>query len=138
VRKLVLGDVERRPSDEELDRMRGLVREAMQAGAIGLSTALIYPPAVYARTQEIAALAEVAGQSGGGYYTHMRNEGDQLLEAIDEALDIGKSGQTPVHIFSPKSCRPTKLGENAIGPGQDQGSTCRRPTGDRGYLSVRE
>lgn len=103
VRKLVLGDVERRPSDEELDRMRGLVREAMQAGAIGLSTALIYPPAVYARTQEIAALAEVAGQSGGRYYTHMRNEGDQLLEAIDEALDIGKSGQTPVHIFHLKA-----------------------------------
>ena len=103
VRRLVLGDVERRPSDQELERMRGLVREAMQAGAIGISTALIYPPAVYARTQEIAALAEVAGKYGGRYYTHMRNEGDQLLEAIDEALDIGKSGQAPVHIFHLKA-----------------------------------
>src|SRR5262245_3325581 len=61
VRLLVLGDIDRRPSDEEMERMRSLVREAMEAGAIGVSTALIYPPAVYARTEEIAKLAEVAG-----------------------------------------------------------------------------
>lgn len=103
VRRLVLGDVERRPSDQEMKRMQEFVREAMEAGAIGVSTALIYPPAVYARTQEIAALAEVAGQFGGRYYTHMRNEGDQLLEAIDEALDIGKTGHAPVHIFHLKA-----------------------------------
>ncbi|MBP85440.1 MAG: dihydroorotase [Planctomycetaceae bacterium] len=103
VRRLVIGEVDRRPSDRELDRMRELVREAMEAGAIGVSTALIYPPAVYARTEEIAALAEVAGEYGGRYYTHMRNEGDLLLEAIDEALDIGRTGKTPVHIFHLKA-----------------------------------
>ncbi|HUG67889.1 MAG TPA: serine hydrolase, partial [Pirellulaceae bacterium] len=103
VRRLVLGEVDRRPSDEELAQMRSLVREAMEAGAIGVSTALIYPPAVYARTEEIAALAEVAGEYGGRYYTHMRNEGDLLLEAIDEALDIGRTGNTPVHIFHLKA-----------------------------------
>jgi N-acyl-D-amino-acid deacylase len=103
VRRLVLGDVDRRPTPEELDRMRGLVREAMEAGAIGVSTALIYPPAVYATTEEIAALAEVAGQYGGRYYTHMRNEGDHLLDAIDEALEIGRLGNTPVHIFHLKA-----------------------------------
>ncbi len=103
VRRIVLGDVDRRPSDEELEQMRGLVREAMEAGAIGVSTALIYPPAVYAPMEEIAALAEVAGQSGGRYYTHMRNEGDQLLEAIEEALEIGRRGKTPVHIFHLKA-----------------------------------
>lgn len=103
VRRLVLGDVDRRPSDEELDRMRALVREAMEAGAIGVSTALIYPPATYARTEEIAALAEVAGEYGGRYYTHMRNEGDLLLEAMDEALDIGRTANTPVHIFHLKT-----------------------------------
>lgn len=103
VRRLVLGEVDRRPSDEELDQMRALVREAMRAGAIGVSTALIYPPAVYARTEEIAALAAVAGEHGGRYYTHMRNEGDLLLEAIDEAIDIGRSGNTPVHIFHLKA-----------------------------------
>ncbi len=103
VRQIVLGDTDRRPSDEELERMRGLVREAMEAGAIGVSTALIYPPAVYATTEEIAALAEVAGQYGGRYYTHMRNEGDQLLEAIDEAILIGRKAKTPVHIFHLKT-----------------------------------
>ncbi len=103
VRRLVMGEDNRRPSDEELEQMKELVREAMEAGAIGVSTALIYPPAVYATTEEIAALASVAGEYGGRYYTHMRNEGDQLLEAIDEALDIGRSGGTPVHIFHLKA-----------------------------------
>ncbi|MDG1895803.1 MAG: serine hydrolase [Fuerstiella sp.] len=103
VRRIVLGEAERRPTEEELERMQSLVREAMQAGAIGVSTALIYPPAVYAQTEEIAALAAVAGQYGGRYYTHMRNEGDKLLEAIDEALEIGREGNTPVHIFHLKA-----------------------------------
>jgi N-acyl-D-amino-acid deacylase len=103
VRRLVLGDVDRRPSDEELQQMRELVREAMTAGAIGVSTALIYPPAIYAQSQEIAALAKVAGEYGGGYFTHMRNEGDQLLEAIDEALEIGRMAGTPVHVFHLKT-----------------------------------
>jgi N-acyl-D-aspartate/D-glutamate deacylase len=103
VRKLVIGDVDRRPTPEELARMQALVRGAMSAGAIGVSTALIYPPAVYADTAEIAALAQVAGEFGGGYFTHMRNEGDRLLEAIDEALEIGTRAGTPVHIFHLKA-----------------------------------
>ncbi|HEX5102274.1 MAG TPA: D-aminoacylase, partial [Pirellulaceae bacterium] len=103
VRQIVLGDADRRPSEEELERMADLVREAMESGAIGVSTALIYPPAVYARTEEIGRLAEIAGQYGGRYYTHMRNEGDQLEEAIDEALAIGRRGKTPVHIFHLKA-----------------------------------
>jgi N-acyl-D-amino-acid deacylase len=103
VRRIVLGDVQRRPNADELKRMQALVREGMQAGAIGVSTALIYPPAVYAETEEIAALAAVAGEYGGRYYTHMRNEGDRLLEAIDEALEIGRAAQTPVHIFHLKA-----------------------------------
>jgi len=103
VRRIVLGDVERRPTGDELKRMQALVREGMEAGAIGVSTALIYPPAVYAETEEIAALASVAGEYGGRYYTHMRNEGDRLLEAIDEALEIGRVGNSPVHIFHLKA-----------------------------------
>jgi N-acyl-D-amino-acid deacylase len=111
VRRIVLGDVERRPTEEELARMQALVKEAMEAGAIGVSTALIYPPAIYAETEEIAALAEVAGQYGGRYYTHMRNEGDQLLEAIDEALEIGRQGHTPVHIFHLKAAGQQNWGK---------------------------
>jgi N-acyl-D-amino-acid deacylase len=103
VRRMIIGDVERRPSPDELKKMQDLVREGMEAGAIGVSTALIYPPAVYASTEEIAALAKVAGESGGKYYTHMRNEGDQLLGAIEEALEIGRQGNTPVHIFHLKT-----------------------------------
>ena len=111
VRRIVLGDVERRPSDEELKQMQTLVREAMEAGAIGVSTALIYPPAVVAQAKEIAALAAVAGEVGGRYYTHMRNEGDQLLEAIDEALEIGRIGNTPVHIFHLKAAGQQNWGK---------------------------
>ena len=103
VRRIVLGEVDRQPDDEEMERMKDLVREAMEAGAIGVSTALIYPPAVYASTEEIAELAGVAGEYGGRYYTHIRNEGDQLLEAIDEALEIGRSAGVPVHIFHLKA-----------------------------------
>lgn len=103
VRRLVMGEVDRRPTAGELSRMQALVREGMEAGAIGVSTALIYPPAVYAETEEIAALAKVAAEYGGRYYTHMRNEGDLLLPAIDEALDIGRQSGAPVHIFHLKA-----------------------------------
>lgn len=102
-RLVVIGDVDRRPSPEELLRMQAFVREGMEAGAIGVSTSLIYPPAVFADTAEIKALARVAGEYGGRYYTHMRNEGDRLIEAIDEALDIGRDANTPVHIFHLKA-----------------------------------
>ncbi len=111
VRRLVIGRTDRKSTDAELDEMRALVREAMEAGAIGVSTALIYPPAVYASTDEIAALARVAGEHGGRYYTHMRNEGDQLLEAIDEALEIGRKGSAPVHIFHLKAAGQANWGK---------------------------
>lgn len=103
VRMIVIGDVDRKATAEELEQMKALVAEGMDAGAIGLSTSLIYPPAVYAPTEEIVALAKVAGERGGRYYTHMRNEGDRLLEAIDEALLIGRDSGAPVHIFHLKT-----------------------------------
>lgn len=103
LRRLVIGDSARQATPAELDRMRAYVEEAMQAGAIGLSTSLIYPPAIFASEAEIAALAAVAGRHGGRYYTHMRNEGDRLIEAIDEALRIGAAANTPVHIYHLKT-----------------------------------
>ena len=103
VRALVIGDTDRQATAEELARMKELVREAMEAGAIGVSTSLIYPPAIYASEAEITELVKVAGEYGGSYFTHMRNEGDRLLEAIDEALRIGQAGDTPVHIFHLKT-----------------------------------
>ena len=103
VRQQILGEIDRRPQPVELEKMKALVREAMEAGATGVSTALIYPPAVYASTEEISALARVAGEHGGGYFTHMRNEGDRLVEAIDEALAIGEAAECRVHIFHLKA-----------------------------------
>jgi N-acyl-D-amino-acid deacylase len=111
VRRIVLGSADRRPDLNEMDRMKALVREGMQAGAIGLSTALIYPPATYATTEEVAGLASVAGECGGRYFTHMRNEGDRLLEAIDEALEIGRLGKLPVHIFHLKTAGEQNWGK---------------------------
>jgi N-acyl-D-aspartate/D-glutamate deacylase len=107
IRALVIGDIDRQATDEELLRMQAMVREAMEAGAIGVSTSLIYPPAIYASEREIAELARIAGEYGGGYFTHIRNEGDLLLEAIDEALRIGRAAGTPVHIFHLKTAGRT-------------------------------
>lgn len=111
LRAIVVGLEDKRATPQQLERMKALTREAMEAGAIGLSTSLIYPPAVYAPEEEITELAKVAGEYGGRYYTHMRNEGDQLLEAIDEALRIGKAANTPVHIFHLKTAGRANWGK---------------------------
>lgn len=111
IREIVIGDVDRQATPTELARMKGMVEEAMRAGAIGVSTSLIYPPAIYGSEAEIAALAEVAGRYGGRYFTHMRNEGDRLLEAIDEALRIGQAAKTPVHIYHLKTAGQANWGK---------------------------
>ena len=79
--------------------MKALVAEAMQQGAFGVSTALIYPPGHYAKTEELIELAKVAAQYGGIYATHMRSEGQSEAAALDEALRIGREGHLPVEIF---------------------------------------
>ena len=111
VRTLTVGLEDRQATPEQMGHMKALVREAMEAGAIGLSTSLIYPPAVFASEAEITELAKVAGEYGGRYYTHMRNEGDRLLEAIDEALRIGRAAGTPVHIFHLKTAGRANWGK---------------------------
>ncbi|MCC6862928.1 MAG: amidohydrolase family protein, partial [Bryobacterales bacterium] len=111
VRGIAVGQEDKRATPEQMERMKAMVREAMEAGAIGLSTALIYPPAVYAPEEEIAELAKVAGEYGGRYFTHLRNEGDRLLEAIEEALRIGAAANTPVHIFHLKTAGRANWGK---------------------------
>src|ERR1044071_4523283 len=115
IREIVIGDKDRQATPAELDRMRGMVREAMEAGAIGGSTSLIYPPAIYASEAEITELTKVAGRYGGRYFSHMRNEGDQLLEAIDEALRIGKAAGTPVHIYHLKTAGQATWSKMGLG-----------------------
>src|SRR2546429_4057665 len=96
---MVLGDDDKQPTPEQLEQMKQLVREAMRAGAVGLSTSLEYAPAPYAKTEELIALAAEAGKFGGIYATHMRSESDSVLEAIDEALRIGREAHVPVEIW---------------------------------------
>ena len=99
VRRMVLGDDNKQPTPEQLEQMKMLVREAMKDGAVGVSTSLEYAPAPYAKTDELIALATEAGKFGGIYSTHMRNESDSVLEAIDEALRIGREAHIPVEIW---------------------------------------
>lgn len=99
VREAVIGDADRPPTPEELDKMKALVAQAMQQGAFGLSTALIYPPGHYAKTDELIELTKVVAQYGGIYATHMRSEGQTEVAAIHEALRIGKEAHLPVEIF---------------------------------------
>jgi len=99
VRRMVLGDDDKPPTPAQLDQMRELVRQAMQDGTVGVSTSLEYAPAPYAKTDELIALASEASKFGGIYATHMRNESDSVLEAIDEALRIGTEAHIPVEIW---------------------------------------
>ena len=99
VRRMVLGDDDQQPTPAELERMKSLVREAMNDGAMGLSTSLIYPPAPYAKTEELIALAGEASRWGGIYATHLRSEGEAILPALDEALRVAREARIPVEIW---------------------------------------
>ena len=103
VRRVVLGESDVQPTPEQLEAMKALVRKGMEDGAVGVSTSLIYPPAVYATTEELIELTRVAGEYGGTYFTHMRNESHALLDAIREAIAIGSGAGVPVHIYHLKA-----------------------------------
>jgi N-acyl-D-aspartate/D-glutamate deacylase len=99
VRRMVLGDDDKAPTAEQLEQMKALVRDGMHDGAVGVSTSLEYAPAPYAKTDELIALAAEASKFSGIYATHMRNESDAVLPAIDEALRIGREAHIPVEIW---------------------------------------
>jgi len=99
VRAMVLGADDVQPTPPQLEQMKELVRQAMRDGAVGVSTSLEYPPAPYAKTEELIALAQQASAAGGIYATHMRDESDAILPAIDEALRIGREAHIPVEIW---------------------------------------
>ena len=103
VRRIVLGDEDVAPSQAQLDEMKMLIAQAMEDGAVGISSSLIYPPGAYATTEELTELATAAAAKGGVYFTHMRNESNHVLEAIDEALAIGRGAAIPVHIYHLKA-----------------------------------
>ncbi len=103
VRRIVIGEQNRPPTPDELERMKALIRQAMQQGAVGVSTALQYAPAPYAGTEELIALASEAAKFGGIYATHMRSEGDAIDAALDETIRIGREANIPVEIWHLKA-----------------------------------
>jgi N-acyl-D-amino-acid deacylase len=103
VRVHEIGYADRAPDPEELARMQALVRQAMEEGAIGVGSSLIYAPAFYARTEELIALAKAAAPYGGSYISHMRSEGARLLEAVDELMRIAREGGVPAEIYHLKA-----------------------------------
>ena len=113
VRGAVMGTADRAPDRQELDQMRLLVREGIEAGAVGMSTGLIYEPGRYAMTEEIVTLAAEAASGGGIYTSHMRNEADRLLEAVAEAIRVGEEAGLPVQISHHKASGKSNWGKVA-------------------------
>src|SRR6266480_2389682 len=103
IRENVIGFEDKQPTPQQLDQMRELVRKEMEAGALGIGTSLIYPPAFYAKTDELVELCKVAAKYKGKYISHMRNEGNQLFEALDELLRISSEAQIPAEVYHIKA-----------------------------------
>src|SRR3989442_2026820 len=103
IREYVIRLANKPPTPAQLDEMRELVRREMEAGALGITTALIYPPAFFARTEELIELCKVAAKYQGKYTTHMRSEGNQLIEGVQETMRIGREAGLPVEIYHLKA-----------------------------------
>jgi N-acyl-D-amino-acid deacylase len=103
IREYVIGFEDKAPTPQQLDQMRDLVRKEMEAGALGIGTALIYPPAFYAKTDELIELCKVAAKYQGKYISHMRSEGNQLLEALDELIRISREAGIPAEVYHIKA-----------------------------------
>lgn len=115
VRRNVMGNVNRKPSDKELEKMAALVEKGMKDGACGMSTGLIYDPGSFSETEELIALAKVVGKYGGLYASHIRNEGTQCVQATEEAIKIGREANVAVHVSHMKAS-----GRNVWGKASDQ------------------
>lgn len=131
VRAYAKGMTEGAATPAELDTMRAVVERAMQDGAFGVASALIYPPGSYASTDEVASLARAMAPYGGVYISHIRSEGDRFLQALDEALAIGRAGPVPVEIYHfkaagvanwPKAALAIAKLDSARAAGQDAGA----------------
>ena len=99
----VLGEDDKDPTPAQLEQMKGLVHTAMEEGALGVGASLIYAPGTYAETDELVAISSEAARCGGAYIAHMRSEGDRLLEAVDETIDIARRAQIPAEIYHLKA-----------------------------------
>src|SRR5437660_1723591 len=111
IREYVIGFEDKAPTAQQLDQMRELVRKEMEAGALGIGTSLIYPPAFYAKTDELIELCKVAAKYKGKYISHMRSEGNQLLEAFDELLRISREAGIPAEVYHIKAAGQKNWGK---------------------------
>src|SRR5216110_3720707 len=111
LREYVIGFEDKAPTPQQLDQMRELVRKEMEAGALGIGTSLIYPPAFYAKTDELIELCKVAAKYHGKYISHMRSEGNQLLEAFDELLRISREAGIPAEVYHIKAAGQKNWGK---------------------------
>ena len=111
IRENVIGFEDKAPTPQQLDEMRELVRQEMEAGALGIGTSLIYPPAFYAKTEELIELCKVAAKYQGKYISHMRSEGNQLFEALDELIRISREAKIPAEIYHIKAAGTAELAE---------------------------
>src|SRR5437660_9691827 len=130
VREYVIGYEDKQPTPQQLDQMRELVRNEMEAGALGIGTALIYPPAFYAKTEEIIELCKVAAKYKGKYISHMRSEGNQLFESFDELLRISREAGIPAEVYHIKAAGQKNWGKidnllSRIESGQKEGLNIR-------------
>src|SRR5438874_270840 len=112
VRLAVIGDVDRKPTAEELDRMRTLVEQGMKDGAFGLSTGLFYVPGTFTPTEEVIELARVAGRFGGIHVSHMRDEASGVIESVKETIAIGEKGGLPTQVTHHKIIGPANWGKS--------------------------
>ncbi|HXX41358.1 MAG TPA: D-aminoacylase [Chthoniobacterales bacterium] len=103
VRENVIGFEDKAPTPEQMEQMRDLVRQEMEAGALGIGTSLIYPPAFYAKTDELIEMCKVAAKYQGKYISHMRSEGNQLLEGVDELIRISREAKIPAEVYHIKA-----------------------------------
>jgi len=143
VKIAVMGFEDRPPTVEELEEMKALIAEAMRSGAMGMSTGLIYAPGAYSKTDEIIELAKVVARYGGVYASHIRNEGAALIQAMEEAIEIGERAQVPVEIahhkasgkaFWGKTVESLRLMEEARARGVD--ITCDQYPYEAGMTSL--
>jgi len=111
VRQYIIGEDDKAPTPSQLDSMKLLVREAMEEGALGVTNALIYPPDFFAKTDELIVLAKEASKYGGTYSSHIRSEGNKLLEAVEEIITISKEANIPAEIFHLKAAGKNNWGK---------------------------
>src|SRR5438876_6362485 len=113
IREYVIGFEDKAPTPGQLDQMRELVRKEMEAGALGIGTSLIYPPAFYAKTEELIELCKIAAKYKGKYISHMRSEGNHLLEAFDELVRIAREANIPAEVYHIKAAGQKNWGKIA-------------------------